>query len=518
MKSSGIDYRLGLVPFGGLDNSSVPNGTILNYGSLYDQNESLLDDINQMQMDGSTERAYCAISNAIQHIAWRSFALKYIILITDEDNDVNGCSIDQNALITRLTQKHIFFYCYIDDTAGQASTHFSPIAEATQGSIFQITDSMLTVFSQLATKITSTYLIQYRTKDADSSDTRHVVVKINADQQIQTVEGTYTPDNLQLSLTDDTKTIFSNAQPALTEIPITVHCSSEEAVIKLYVKSSESSSYSCSDMAYTDSGIYSGAIPESFVLSPFVNFYLSASRDDDTITLPVKDASLSPFVIPIGYDPPEITHTPETQSILAYNFHVITASVSFDRDEDVQMTLFYKSSNEYSYNALSDSLPVTQRDFEKKIPSASIYGNHIEYYMLAEDENGIQSSFGSSDDPVIVDVMGYTVTQKITGSIIVYADVIAQDTINPNKWVATGNVRIGTRTGGSELLGITSTITLNTATLQVEGDIEKGLIALNIKRNVNCAPENFPLYHGRFSIDGNHNPPIINLIEGDSKM
>jgi hypothetical protein len=518
LTSSGVDYRVGLVPFGGLDNSSVPNGTILNYGSLYDQKESLFDDINQMQMDGSTERAYCAISNAIQHIAWRSFAQKYIVLITDEDNDADGCSVDQNSLITRLTEKLIFFYCYMDDSAGQATTNFSPIAEATGGSVFQVTDSMLFIFNQLATHITSTYMIQYRTKDVESSDTRHVAVKLNVDQQIKTVEGTYTPNNLQLSLTDDTKAIFSKAQAVQTDIPISVNCSSEEAAVKLYVKSSESSSYFCLDMAHNGSGIYTSAIPESFVLSPYLNFYLSASRDDDTITLPETDAGSSPFVVPIGYEPPEIMHIPETQSILAYNFHVITASVSFDRDEEVQMTLFYKSSNDYSYNAISEFLPVTKRDFEKNIPSASIYGNHIAYYMIAEDENGIQGSFGSSDDPVIVDVMGYTVTQRIAGSLIVYADVIEQDTINPNKWLATGNVRVGTRTGGSELLGITSTITLNTATLQVEDDLKKGLIALNIKRNVDCAPENFPLYHGRFSIDGNHNPPIIHLIEGDSKM
>jgi hypothetical protein len=518
LQSSGVDYRVGLVPFGGLDNSSVPDGTILNYGNLYDQNEPLFDDIHQMLMDGSIERAYCAISNAIQHIVWRSFSQKYIILITDEDNDTNGCDIDQNTLISRLTANNIYFYCFIDDSAGQASDNFAPIAEATEGGYYLIANSMAPVFNNLVTKMTSTYLIQYTTKDPLSSDTRNIVVNIDVDQELKTVEGYYLPNNLRISLTDSTQNLFSQAQTIQHAIPISATCSSDEAILKLYVKSAESSSYSCFEMNNDGNGLYTIAIPESYVLSPFLHFYLSAYREDQTVTLPVDDAHLSPFVLPVGYDPPEIIHTPETQSILAYSFQVISASVLFDRPDDIQLSLYYKSSSDYSYKSISESLPITNRSFQTTIPGASIYGKELQYYMLAKDSNGIAGYLGNSDAPISVDIKGYTVTQKASGNIIVYADIIEQDTTNPNKWIASGNIRVATRSGGNGLLGISSSVTLNTSTIKIEEDNEKDLTALNIKRNVNALAKDFPLYYGRFTIDGNQNPPVIHLIEGESRM
>ncbi|ETR72596.1 MAG: hypothetical protein OMM_01601 [Candidatus Magnetoglobus multicellularis str. Araruama] len=80
LSDSGIDYRIGLLPYGGDGLFSYPNGTILHNGILSSEIETILNDVNQMEFDGGTENAFCALkkqlkilSGDLQHKKWLSW-------------------------------------------------------------------------------------------------------------------------------------------------------------------------------------------------------------------------------------------------------------------------------------------------------------------------------------------------------------------------------------------------------------------------------------------------------------
>lgn len=523
LASGNIDYRIGLVPYGGGGKFSSAGGTILHNGILHTEASSLISDIDNMRFDGRNEQAFCAMQLAVQNIAWRPSTQKVIILITDENND-SGC-INESELITLLQNANATVYAL---TRGHAE--FDRIAAATGGKVFNITSDFTPILAEIGVAIAAKYIIQYETDNTTlDGQARTVELTVTVDDGQggtlqETVTKDYTPSPpIEITLTSETDNLSQNGQREQSPLTIVAKITQGQTTFAgqatLFYRN-VSSSYTSLSMNSLGNDLYSATVPASDVIDPYVHYYISATDGTVTSTMPSVDPADNPVVISILPNiAPIITHIPVT-SIQEGQDISVSAKVEDATNEVAKVVLYYRKIGEAIYNSITETPNKTVVEYSGVVPGALVTGNGIEYYIYAEDNFGVSSSYGTPDNPIQVFVTSQNVVsgEKDIGNLTVYADSIEQDATDSNLWTASGHVMIGTKVGSKKLLSIGTSLLMHYDTNKVNALSAGNLIALDIKRNSLQDPENIPVYYGDFEVDCSANPPILTMSGGESKL
>ncbi|ETR72496.1 MAG: hypothetical protein OMM_01665 [Candidatus Magnetoglobus multicellularis str. Araruama] len=527
LSQSGIDYRIGLLPYGGSGKFSDPKGTILHNGILSSETDTFLNDVDQMQFDGGTENAFCALELAIESIVWRPSTQKVIILVTDEGPDPDGCPLPEAEIIEALCQSNIVVYVLTD---GQQE--FDGIADATNGKVYNITANFNSILNEIGADIVARYIVQYESDNTLLDGTQRFVdlnVWAVNDQnaKIETsITKTYTPTPpIRIQLTSETQHLSTLGQRKNKALHIIVNITQgkttdwDDISAKLHYQN-QNQSFQTMPMVHLTSGIYKATIPSNEVLDPFIHYYISATDGTVTSTLPSVDPTDNAIVIAVLPNfAPVITHTPVINAVEGVNI-AISARIEDATNRVSKVQLLFRKNGEYNYRIITKAVNDTSVNFTEVISKEYVTANGVEYYLSAEDDYGVNQTFGSPDQPIQIFVTSEitNVDQKDIGNITVYADSFIQDSLNSHIWVASGNVRIGTKSSGNHLISISTSVQMDYSTLNITGISAGDLVALQIKRNPFKGIENIPVYYGNFEIDCVPIEPILKMINGDSKL
>jgi hypothetical protein len=419
LAGSNLDYRIGLVPYGGSSNSSPPGGRILNNGNLHSDSASLIAEIERMRFDGGIERAFEAMQIAIRRINWRPSAQKVLILITDTgctEFDLLGNAYTDNCdgepteskVINELRAANATVYALTDPEADD--NDFDQMVAQTGGKLFNVTDDFSIILNEIGTALSAQYLLQYRTdKLALDGQSRTVKLTVKAsDAQGRALQETftayYTPiPPIQTTLTPDTFAVTQTAQNDQSPIRIVVEIARRNVSTLItaycFYKSQASVAFNRLAMTHIGNNLYEVFIPAEGVLAPFFNFYIEAEDTQGKTTLPSVDPAIQPFTISVlPNELPLITHTPITFVQQGQDI-VISATVTDTTNQVNKVTLYYRKTGRVLYQAISQTFNQTDVQFMATIPGEVVTANGIEYYLSAEDSFGALNTFATADAP-----------------------------------------------------------------------------------------------------------------------
>ena len=526
LDQSGIDYRVGLLPYGGGGGYSNPSGTLKHGGSLHNNGADLISDIDNMRFDGGTERAFDAMNLASNSVLWRQSTQKIIILITDEDND-NG-NINESTITTNLKNNGVTVYGL---TRGHAE--FNRIATATGGKIYSITSSFADILDEIGTEIISKYILQYKTDNIilDGLERKVDINIINIDDGqgglIQgSLDGTYTPTpSIEIVLEERTNKLSSKGKDEYTSIPIYAKitkagANSNQITAKLYYRDSGGGSYNSVSMSNHGNNIFVADIPKDAVIRPKVEYYISATdTEHNTYTYPSNEPGNHPIVISVLPNvAPEIDIIYTSEAKIGSNF-TIKATVEDLTNEVTKVTLNYRQQGANTYTSIESIYSQPKVTFEAVILAFDISKNGMEYYIDAVDDFGVHKTYGSSTNPIQIHVTSPIVenNSREIGNLIVYADTFKVNEANVNEWLARGHVAVGNKFG-NKILSFDKGLMLNYTSNSVKSTKgwQTSMVALKMKKNSVALALDLPLYKGDMSIDCNPVEPIMSLSDGIS--
>ena len=522
LDQSGIDYRVGLLPYGGAGGYSNPSGSIKHGGNLHDNGTDLISDINDMRFDGGTERAFDAMNLASNSILWRQSTQKIIILITDEDND-NG-SINESTLTSNLKNNGVTVYGL---TRGHSE--FNRIATATGGKIYNITNSFGDILNEIGAEIISKYIIQYKSDNVvlDGLE-RDVNLTVKVDNREESIIGKYTPTPPVEIITEQiTNKLSEKGQREYVSIPIHAKITKAGAnsnliTAKLYYRDS-GGTYNSVLMSNSGNSIFVANIPNDTVIRPKVEYYISAidSSDNNKIyTYPSNDPGNNPIVISVLPNvAPEINIIYASKAKVGSPF-TIKAIVEDVTNEVTKVTLYYREKGSNIYTSIESVYSQPKVVFEGTIPAFHMSKNGMEYYIDAVDDLGVHKTYGSATNPIQIHVTSPIVennNSKEIGNLIVYADKFTVNGNNPDEWLARGQVTVGNKFG-NKILSFDKGLMLNYTTNSVKSTKgwQTSMVALKMKRNSVALALDLPLYKGDISIDCSPVEPVISLTDGVS--
>ena len=523
LDQSGIDYRVGLLPYGGGGGYSNPSGTLKHEGDLHDNGADLIADINDMRFDGGTERAFDAMYLASTSIHWRPSTQKIIILITDEDND-NG-NINESTVTTNLKNNGVTVYGL---TRGHAE--FNRIASATGGKVYSITSSFADILDEIGAEIISKYILQYKTDNLVLNGLERTVsvdIKIDDGQGGLiggSLDGKYTPTPpIEIEIEKETIDLSKKGQREYVWLPIYAKitkagANSNQITAKLYYKASNNSSYSSVNMNNLGEGLFSGDIPSDAMVRPKVEYYISATDGEKTYTYPSSDPANHPIVISVLPNiAPQISDIYISKASIG-NDLTIKAKVEDVTNQVSKVTLFYREQGGNTYKSIEQIYTDKKVDFEGIIPAGDLTKNGLEYYIDAVDDFDVHSTYGTSTEPIKISVT-YASNQKeskTVGLVTVYADSIVDN--GDNTWTASGNVAIS-RLNGSKILRFSSSLKINETTQKIESLSFGDITALSV-RTSKTELKDVLLYTGDFTIeyDNSKANPTMKLTNGVSKF
>ncbi len=436
LQQSGYDFALGLVRFGGWENSGYP---------IVEDNGLLTSDINYFindlwarnYADGSFEPGWDAMVSAATQMHWRPGSQKVIVLITDESPQDNGnygnYTYDQTVQI--LTQNNARVFAMIDPSeAPHSPDDYGTIARTTGGDWFDIQSPMDSLLNAIGGAITSTYVIRYRASDTTYAGQREVVVRLTYDGNSDEDTTYYTAGSApQIILTDSTRNLINNLTLVQgQEVDVTVyavdHIPPDINYVRLYYRHHGDASYQVVDMTNEHDSLYAATIPSTVVDTPGIEFYFEASDSLTTVTLPSTNPHTNPFVVAVWPNyAPFIFHIPPSsgstiQALVFDNTNNIEHVWLFFREvgtivwDSVEMTVQQTgtiadlasvlgvTASEVVDSANARGLPLTATHtasiYEGTIGCATTNG--AEYYIKAMDNWGIAGFHGLPDDPHVV--------------------------------------------------------------------------------------------------------------------
>ncbi len=147
--------------------------------------------------------------------------------------------------------------------------------------------------------------------------------------------------------------------------------------------------------------VWTATVPSGDVQSPGIEYYIYATDGQVGTTSPASDPANNPYSLGVDNLPPDITHTPVTNSIIGVNV-LISADVTDNTNSVQSVELYYRV---IGGTPVYTSLPMnfTSGDtYEASIPAVAVTEQGVDYYIKATDNFGVSCTYGSADDPLII--------------------------------------------------------------------------------------------------------------------
>ena len=412
LSASGVDYALGLCRYGMSTSSGNPviedNG-ILTTDANYFKNVIWKKNISS----GGDEPGYFAIQQSASSFAFRPGAQKVFIIITDETPDQGGATLLDALSVCMNNSITLFALTYND-----LYQLFTPITNATNGSVYNITSDFSYILNYISTAVTSSYVIEYSSSSPDfTNEFREVVVKVNYQANYNTDTVRYNPLALpKIQRTTETQNLHEKAWAEGTSFKIEATITDEyEPFVKfaaLYVKRTGDSLYSYLPMSSFGNNLYSATIPGGYVQRPGLDYYIIASDSESTTSDPQNHPSSNPYQIAILPNiAPVIDHTPVAFAQLNNEIQ-INAEVEDQTNTINVVQLYFRKTGQLSYIALP-MVATGSNIYSATIGSNYVTRDGLDYYIRATDDFNLSNYHGRYDAPHKISVAATLATAQI---------------------------------------------------------------------------------------------------------
>ncbi|MEJ5351504.1 MAG: T9SS type A sorting domain-containing protein [Melioribacteraceae bacterium] len=412
LASSGVDYALGLCRYGALANSGNP--IIENNGMLTSDADYFKNNLWKLnKTDGGKEPGYYAIKQTASSFNFRPGSQKIFIIITDEDPDQGGATIDE-AISVCLENKITLFVL----TNSNLYTKFTPITNVTNGEILDIRSDFNQILNYISTVISNNYLVQYKSSDPIAKNkNREIVITVNYKSNESSDTIYYNPASMpKIQRTDSTLILHRKAWTEGTSFKIRAVITDEiEPFVKsatLYYKPTNQSYYYNVTMTKYGADKFAASIPSSFVKSPGVDYYITATDGNITVSDPKTNPAQSPYQLAVLPNvAPKIEHNiiEAASKNTAIN---ITAIITDTTNNLTDTKLYYRKSGQISYQSLQMNL-TSLNVYSAVIPKEFVTNVDIEYYIKATDDFGLSSYHGTFDQPHKISIVALNVSAQI---------------------------------------------------------------------------------------------------------
>ena len=398
LKSSGIDFALGLCRYGSSSYSGNP--IIEDNGQLTRDAEYFKNNVwTRNVTSGSREPGYYAITQSSSGFSFRPGSQKVFIIITDETPD-QGSSSMNDALSACLNNSITLFALTESDHYSQ----FEPITSATNGDYFDIYSNFDDIFNFIVSQVSNTYLIRYYSSDPFFNGIeRFVEVVAQYQGNEAATSGAYMPGSApQIHRTQNTLDLHTQAWAEHTQFTIEVEIiDNYQPYVQnatLYFKNTSSVNYQSVTMTNSTGNIWQGVISGTNVETPGLDYYITATDGQNLASDPTVTPRNNPYQIAIlPNEAPQIIHTPIT-NLTPGNSIQITANIIDNTNTLNGAKLFYRKTGQLLYQE-TDMISISADNYSALIPASFATNDGVDYYLKAWDNFGVNGYHGTADNP-----------------------------------------------------------------------------------------------------------------------
>jgi VWFA-related protein len=428
LEASGIDFGLGLVRFGQSGNGGNP--ILEDGGSLTESASTFRDDVwSRNVASGRFEPGWDALHEAATKVNFRPGAARVVILITDESvtgqgnrgtysksearQAMNGNDVTAYSLICTETSSN----CPSLLNPETAIQDYGDLAESTGGRFFEITEPFDQILNDIGQETADSYVVRYQTENDQLDGTeRDVRVEVTDGGETASDEESYFAGGRpRITRSEETRRV-TEEDTSLTEgtqqqiqVEVTDQSAPSVQEVTLYYKPTSESSYQSIKLPQTPlPNIRQGTIPGSAVQEPGVDYYITATDGQSSVSKPSTTPQRDPYQIAVLPNrSPEIVHNPIGE-VPPNQAVEVEAEVTDNTNQVDEVQLFYRRVGElvYQEEAMTSG---SGSSYTAEIPAsfATEEGREqeIEYYISATDDVGVSSRRGSEDQPLTVNVV-----------------------------------------------------------------------------------------------------------------
>ena len=407
LQNSGIDFALGLCRFGAFENSGYP--ILENNGQLTQDVNYFLNNLWSLNVtSGRFEPGWDAIYASANGFSFRPGAQRVFILITDESPTGNGNigNYSYNDALNILQQNAITLFALIQLDQNSIQD-YGTLAEATNGQYFDIFSNFNDIFNFISTSVSNTYVIRYRSSEPSCNGIeRNVVVEVSYQGNVASDSASYIPCSVPvINRTQATRDLHKQPWVEGTSFDIEVEVIDNYPPfvqdVTLYYRTTGSSTYQSVSMNLVGNNIYRGTIPGYYVHTPGVDYYITATDGQNTVSDPITNPTTGPYQIailpniaPVIHHTPPINYTPG-QAI------PIAAEVIDSTNYVQSVHLFYRKIGQlvFQHVEMTNSGINT---YSAEIPANDVTDVGVEYYIWAIDNFGVGTYKGTVTNPIVI--------------------------------------------------------------------------------------------------------------------
>lgn len=432
LAASDIDYGIGFVVFGDITYT-------YNNGNFYYDKETILTIIDNIEIgENGIGNGGDRPENQLQAMAdgalmnFRPGAQKVEIMLTDadahEDDDVSSWTVPE--LIDLLNNNNVSVYPVFDTGESLQNNQYIPIAEETNvdGDFYYIYDSFNDIINDISETIGNNYVIRYKSSNPvyDGVE-RHVEVKVNYAGETNSDYGSYLPGSSpKIKRTEETIALHEQAWAEGTEFDIKAEITDEVEPyvesVNLYYRTTGENDYKSVSMSLLNEDIYHAVIPTSDVLTPGLDYYISASDGQSSTSDPSVDPSSNPYSIAIlPNEAPMIVHSPVNYGVIGDSI-IIQAEIKDNTNMLENTKLFYRKTGQLIYEK-TEMYNIEDDNFRATIPAYYMTEDGVDYFIKATDNFSVNSTHGTFDKPN--QILPEYVLHKIESDNIEYFDIMS---------------------------------------------------------------------------------------------
>jgi len=389
-----------------IDNlATLDRAAIISFSSYVTVNQAFTSDksalhtaVNSLSAGGNTA-VYDAIYRAVEEVTGE-LGVKAVVIFTDGQSNSDSHTVQEAIDLAKAGGVPVYT---IGLGSGVNESILQTIANETGGYYtYAATASELQqIYNDIAQSIRDQYLVTYSTHNPNYDGTTRTVeatatVGANSDSGSTTYSVTQPP---QINLTQDTADLMSQAQYAGQALTIGAIITDDVLVTraKLFYRHSGSGDIYTEVEMTSSSDLYTADIPASDVVTPGVDFYVTATDGTLTSSAPQNNPATYPYQIAIlPNEAPVIDHIPVTTAAESTDIP-ISAKVTDTTDYVDHVKLFYRTTGYVLYDSLN--MLSSNDTYTATIPGAKVISAGVDYYIMASDNHTVKTYDGTDVSP-----------------------------------------------------------------------------------------------------------------------
>jgi hypothetical protein len=464
---SGMNYRIGLVPFGSAEQTA---GCLENGPVFYPDAAQVLSALeSKLAFDSPYDDAVSAIQKAAASASWDAGSKKIIILAGNQAADAD--SVRSREIVAAIQKQDIRCFAFLPEQSFLTQL----LTRRTRGAFFNFyNDELTAILSDLNPSAASVSLV-YQTDQLTGTDSREISLYFTGtgaarSSKSQAVSLTYTPPApFDLMLMPATEALVKASQNRREPMEIQVKVMKQDPdmpdpMLTLHYRDSGKSDYKALTMIQQDEEVFAAAIPAEEMAVFGINYYITAELADYHTSLPPQTPDEQPFSVAVlpnslpwyRLDLPQDTLVSGTSFKIGGEFYA--------EQQVLEMVLYYRPRGETEYAEAKESFGIRQPAFELEIPGSFVTSAGVEYYIAVWDDKGTVTYVGDMTRPMYLNVADPATDSKRASrqssepalegeGFDIWADQIVpfDDADEPGTMAATGHVFIG-KSGGEPML------------------------------------------------------------------